>query len=274
MVSTRVSSDVTTIPTPFRIRSNNCYTNKSDRVLAFIWLLLTTVLHIYYNLVVIPHVTPQTQIPSFTTIMLTTTRICLFAVLLSYNLTPILAFDFVVCFLDKHRSPHPDDCQKAINLIPDGTITWDGKKEKPLQFHLPPAARQYTAPAVFRSASCLVSMATNNRKAPDPPASAASEMYYRFWPEVRSSAQRILTKCFSNENNSGQEFIDVKLGGSKFKYIISVSSAPVDMPRHGEKWVIGTPYNVYDTAGASGALSPEASSSGASSSGTSFSGVS
>jgi hypothetical protein len=205
--------------------------------------------------------------------MLITTRISLFAVLLSSNLTSILAFDFVMCFFDGHRPPHPADCQAAINLIPDGTLTWDGKKGKPLHFHLPPAARQHAAPAVFRSGSCLVSMATNNRKTPDPPAKAASEMYYRFWPEVRDSAQRILAKCFSNGNNSGQEFIDVNLGGSEFKYIISVGSAPVDMPRHGEKWIIGTPYNVYDTAGAVGASSSKALSSGASSSGTTFSGA-
>jgi len=151
------------------------------------------------------------------------------------------------------------DCKKAIQMIPDGSLDWDGREHAPLNYYIPPAARKYTTPAVFRSDSCLITMDNNYRKPQPQPENAASQMYRTFSPEVKRSAERIAEKCFSNGNNGGHEFIEVNLGGSDFKYIIALSAAPQNLVKHGEKWRLGaSSFNVYDTAGRSRASSPRA----------------
>ncbi|MCJ1249746.1 hypothetical protein MMC30_006972 [Trapelia coarctata] len=191
--------------------------------------------------------------------MLNTAHISLLAVLLYYYSTHIVAFDFVMCFHEKNMVTSAADCNRAIQMIPDGSLDWDGKEHAPLNYYLPPSARGYTTPAVFRSGSCVVTMDTNNRKPQPGPMNAASEMYHGFWPEVKKSAERIAKKCFVDGNNGGHEFIEVDLGGSEFRYIIALSAAPVNLAKHGEKWRLGAlSFNVYDTAGGSGESSSRA----------------
>lgn len=202
--------------------------------------------------------TLETQIFPFFTIMFDTARVFLLAVLLSNIVTPITAFDFVTCFHEDYKTATFADCRAVVDMIPNGKISWDGKTQKPLNFYLPPAARQFTTPAVFRSGSCLVYIYTRNRVAHPGPRKGASELYFKFWPEVKESAERILKKCFLNGNNAGQEFIDVVMEDTEYKYEVVMSAAPADMPKHGEKWLMGEPYNVYDTAGDSGASSSRA----------------
>ena len=191
--------------------------------------------------------------------MLNTARTSLLAVLFSYCLTPVVTFDFVICFPDRNKVTLAADCQRAINMIPDGSLNWDGKEHAPLNYYLPPDARKFTTPAFFRSDSCLVTVDTNNLRRIPPPEDAASELYFKFWPEVRRSAERIAKKCFSNGNNGGHEFIEVNMGGWEFRYIIALSAAPNNLAKHGEKWRSGSSsFNIYDTAGDSRVSSPQA----------------
>lgn len=153
------------------------------------------------------------------------------------------------------------DCTAAINMIPNGTIKFDGKVGKPLNFLLPPTARlPYYLPAAFRSGSCvvLVSRLISPRKdlgwPETPPEKAASAMYFTVWPFVREVARGIVTHClpgrYSKFGSGGFATGSSKLTHTFFlTFEVSVRGTLPDWP--GEKGKItvkpsGKKYNVYE----------------------------
>ncbi|MCJ1381946.1 hypothetical protein MMC17_005058 [Xylographa soralifera] len=107
------------------------------------------------------------------------------------------------------RTPEPRlvaDCHAALNMIPVGTITFDGVNRRPLHFTLPPNARdpKILAPAMFRSGHCAISVLPyryqdNVHIASPIPDDAASMLYFRLFPTARELAQGIINTCLPEE---------------------------------------------------------------------------
>jgi len=161
-------------------------------------------------------------------------RISAVIILLYTNAALVIALNPIGCWLQPPSVDHPimsnTDCQPAFDSIPNGTITFDGIRQKPLAFHLPPAARQNNSlPAIFRSGNCVIGVSEDNRKASYPRLHAASDMYFKVWPAVREAVRRIRRECFTVppntplETNAGMTLVDVTLEGENFEFVVRVS---------------------------------------------------
>jgi len=157
------------------------------------------------------------------------------------------------------RDPIPTiiaDCHAALNIIPDGTITFDGVVRRPLHFTLPSNARdpKVRAPAMFRSGHCAISVIPDSHEHDDNftlhlPIDAASMLYFKTWPAVRTVAQSIIDMCLPEERtgNTGGTAITEFVGGSDGEihvasYVVSAhiySAGPLG------RFPFDIPMNVY-----------------------------
>ncbi|MCJ1248695.1 hypothetical protein MMC30_005914 [Trapelia coarctata] len=178
--------------------------------------------------------------------------------LLSCQLTSVIgALNEPKCHLDNHnryilhnppqlgqwsateqgKHPLPDDCARAIAIIPSGAFTVDprhGDHDSKLDLQFPPGSRtrKFFMPAAFRAGTCLVTVdasaagkeGSSSRK---PPASIkpASHMYSAVWPNVKVQARKIVAKCLGGsreQTNAGTVATESWLGDFYFPYYITV----------------------------------------------------
>ncbi|MCJ1245523.1 hypothetical protein MMC30_002727 [Trapelia coarctata] len=166
-----------------------------------------------------------------------------------------------ICTRSETSIPSPADCSAAIALIPSGTITFSGHISTPLSFHLPPNARApYYLPAAFRHGSCVVLVACWSSPRGDfgmpeqPPAKAASAMYFTVWPFVRELAGKIQKECLpvkaASWVNGGFAVGASRLTGTfTLMCEVCVRGTPGDWPGVGGRIVMrpgGKVYNVYE----------------------------
>jgi len=166
---------------------------------------------------------------------------------------------------------NPADCNAAIALIPDGTISLAGAISKPLNFSLSPLARRpYRIPAVFHSGTCIVTidpawslLASAKIRSPE---RAASIIYFKVWLDVRRAAVEVLKQClvWKYAFNAGYVGFSWKEGGLHWSSEVFVMPAPGDLPgdggfleRHPRKGVKeGRVYTVYEAKRTSEARAP------------------
>lgn len=141
--------------------------------------------------------------------------ISLLALLLYSYASPTLAAEQPHCYeLPAAHRPLPADCLEALNQMPDGTISFDGKHPQagePMNFLLPAKAREkFEFPAAFRHGTCEIHVGRPARDysfspPPQPPlppgqrrptiALPATAMYYTIWRDLREGARSIIMDC-------------------------------------------------------------------------------
>ena len=144
------------------------------------------------------------------------TPITLLATLLSSYVSPTFAKYTRKPRCEDHFSwmtepmPLPADCFAALDLMPDGTIQFNGTRPnhgEQMNFLLPDKARKYmTSPAAFRHGTCVIHVTRPIRDKhylPPQPGQRrprislpASAMYYTIWPKLREGARSIIRECF------------------------------------------------------------------------------
>ncbi|MCJ1248881.1 hypothetical protein MMC30_006102 [Trapelia coarctata] len=117
--------------------------------------------------------------------------------------------------------PTVAECRAAINLMPDGTVHLDGTTLEPLQFLLSPNARDTAntpvkMPAGFRSGTCVIRVYLktyrNNLGTTGEPLriEGALELYFRIWPEVRRTAEKIVGKCLRGRGGTNGGYMQIR----------------------------------------------------------------
>ncbi|MCJ1246734.1 hypothetical protein MMC30_003943 [Trapelia coarctata] len=174
--------------------------------------------------------------------------------------------DALDCFDDDVPAPLLTDCATAITLIPSGALTVDPRYARAyhtVDLVLPDTRRKFLLPAAFLAGTCLVTVdasAPFSPTSPPPPMKAASEMYFKVWPNARTQAQRIVEGCLggAEQHPAGSvEARSVLEGGYVLEFFVTVIKAPRGFP--GDGWIArldrgveekrGVLFNVYEVGG-------------------------
>jgi hypothetical protein len=169
--------------------------------------------------------------------------------------------DRLCCAWDEPFIANPSDCVAAINMIPAGIpepiFVQYGIPKKPISLEMDHnGGRDLRLPAAFLAGSCAISVKASLRPQsfePRPPEQAATAMYYNIWPNVKTTAIRILKLCIEvhrfpdlPKSESGTMLTKSTLNDWVFNYEVQVRGAPEATPKPGNNesdWLSG--YHIY-----------------------------